>query len=237
MEIAALCPRYPLDHCMLTTLDARGIHLQPHREFAAMMATLRARRFDAVLVEEDTQQLSYWLSAMRMHIGARAPVVVLGLGQVDGIARAFQHGADDYASIGDGVNAAIGRAQARVQRFSQDDARASLRAEGYELDPDTQMLSNGQTEVRLTAREFALARTLFENRGRVVSLNLLSTRVWGRSSDIGKRTIEQHVYKLRNKLWTVRGDQPGSAGATATVQTIYGVGYRLQLDRTFAPLQ
>jgi DNA-binding response OmpR family regulator len=67
---------------------------------------------------------------------------------------------------------------------------------------------------------------LFENLGRVVSMRTLSTEIWGRPSDIGKRTIEQHVYKLRRKLGQTTG--PGRDNVPK-IQTVYGVGYRLHL--------
>ena len=118
-----------------------------------MAATLRARRFDAVLVEEDIRHLSYWLPVMRTHIGSRVPVIVLGSGRVDGIAIALQSGADDYPSLGDGMVAAIRRAEARVQRLCGDDPGAPLRVGGYVLDPQARLLPNVEREVALTARE------------------------------------------------------------------------------------
>jgi DNA-binding winged helix-turn-helix (wHTH) protein len=47
--------------------------------------------------------------------------------------------------------------------------------------------------------------------------------VWGRSSDVCKRTLEQHIYKLRRKLAT------GRRGAGFRIQAVYSVGYRLDL--------
>ena len=227
MDIAALCHTYSLTTGSLATLGERGIRVHPHKEFAALAVTLRARRFDAVLVEEDIKHLSYWLAVMRTHIGSRVPVVVLGSGHTDGIVVALQHGADDYASIGDGMDAAIQRAQARVQRLCGNECATPLQVGDFVLDPEARLLSNARREVVLTAREFALAWALFENHGRLVSVNQLSTRVWGCSGDIAKRTIEQHVYKLRRKLAEVTGARHT---ASACIKTSYGVGYRLQLQ-------
>ncbi|WP_186830742.1 winged helix-turn-helix domain-containing protein [Mitsuaria sp. TWR114] len=78
-------------------------------------------------------------------------------------------------------------------------------------------------EISLTAREFALAWVLFSNAGRVVSASSLTARVWGGGTDICKRTLEQHVYRLRRKL------SGGATGAVVRIQAIYSIGYRLDL--------
>jgi DNA-binding winged helix-turn-helix (wHTH) protein len=53
----------------------------------------------------------------------------------------------------------------------------------------------------------------------------IAEAVWGTSADIAKRTIEQHVYRLRVKLRLRSAD-----GWRLT--TVYGKGYRLDETRS-----
>ncbi|MBN1587091.1 MAG: response regulator transcription factor [Candidatus Omnitrophica bacterium] len=80
---------------------------------------------------------------------------------------------------------------------------------------------DGKT-VTLTAKEFALLRTLLNARGRVLTRDALLERVWGyeRSLEIETRTVDLHVSQLRRKL--------GEDGKR--ILTVKNVGYRFVLD-------
>jgi two-component system copper resistance phosphate regulon response regulator CusR len=65
-------------------------------------------------------------------------------------------------------------------------------------------------EVDLSAREFALAEQFLRNPGRVLSRELLLSRVWGLDFDPGSNVVDVYVRYLRGKLGpdhiiTVRG--------------------------------
>ena len=72
----------------------------------------------------------------------------------------------------------------------------------------------GGREVDLSAREFALAEQFLRNPGRVLSRELLLSRVWGMDFDPGSNVVDVYVRYLRGKL-----------GADHIV-TVRGAGYR-----------
>ena len=72
-------------------------------------------------------------------------------------------------------------------------------------------------EIPLTALEFKLLHDLASRPGRVQSREGLLERVWGYVPGIETRTVDTHVKRLREKL----------AGARDQLETIRGVGYRL----------
>ncbi len=232
MKVATLCPTRSFEHFATQALRDAGCEVLSFSHLSPLLVALRDGGADAVLLEDHDSQVEAWLSGLRLHAGRVLPIVVLGLGDSIGISRALQRGADDYAVLADGAGPLVHRLRARVQARSDGLRASSLKAGPYSLHASTQSLSTGAREVSLTAREFALAWTLFENLGRVVSTQTLSTEIWGRSGDVGKRTLEQHVYKLRLKLDPEgrrarysRHDTPPAP----RIQTVYGVGYRLEL--------
>jgi len=78
----------------------------------------------------------------------------------------------------------------------------------------------------LSDREFRLALTLFRNAGMSVSRDyLLESAGYGNEQGITSRLLDSHVYRLRNKL----GLQSGNG---VQLQTIYGQGYRLEMNST-----
>jgi two-component system, OmpR family, alkaline phosphatase synthesis response regulator PhoP len=71
--------------------------------------------------------------------------------------------------------------------------------------------------VTLTRKEFHLLKLLIENRGRILTRELLLERVWGLEYLGESRTIDVHVSRLRQKL-----------GGDDYIQTVVGLGYRFR---------
>jgi DNA-binding response OmpR family regulator len=69
--------------------------------------------------------------------------------------------------------------------------------------------------VELSAKEFLLAQTLFQHRGRVLAREQLLSRVWGYDYDPGSNIVDVYIGYLRKKLG------PG------LIETVRGMGYRL----------
>jgi DNA-binding response OmpR family regulator len=73
----------------------------------------------------------------------------------------------------------------------------------------------GGEPVELRPKEFDLLAYLIQNRGVVVSRELLLERVWGFDYAGGTRTVDVHVAQLRRTL-----------GRPELIQTIRGSGYK-----------
>jgi DNA-binding response OmpR family regulator len=72
--------------------------------------------------------------------------------------------------------------------------------------------------VTLSRKEFQVLAMLASSGGAVCTRNRIVAEVWGRSWAGANRTLDVHIASLRTKLG--RGD---------LVQTVRGVGYRLEL--------
>ena len=68
------------------------------------------------------------------------------------------------------------------------------------MDLSRHTVSDGDREVKLTAKEFLLLQYLLRHRGRVLSRDLLLGDVWGYTYTGGTRTVDVHVRRLREKL-------------------------------------
>ena len=84
---------------------------------------------------------------------------------------------------------------------------------------DRQEVVQGEERIQLTAKESALLRLFVENKGRLLSRNVILEKIWP-DTYITDRTIDSHVKELRKKL--------PSLGKI--LKTVYGSGYRLDLD-------
>jgi two-component system OmpR family response regulator len=87
------------------------------------------------------------------------------------------------------------------------------------LDPVTRACARGETEIKLTAREFGVLELLMRRAGETVPKTEILDRVWGTEFDGDPNVVEVYIGYLRRKI-----DQPFGRRTLATVR---GLGYRL----------
>jgi len=81
---------------------------------------------------------------------------------------------------------------------------------------------HGSERVQLRPKEFDLLALLARHPGRVFQRSELLDLVWGYDFPGYTRTVDVHVQQLREKLAAAKITDP-------SIQTVWGVGYRLEL--------
>ena len=87
------------------------------------------------------------------------------------------------------------------------------------LNLESMDLTCGNESIRLSQKEFAIARILLGSPGAVLSKEQLISRAWGPSSSASDNNVEAYISFLRKKMAHV--------GSKAKIETIRSVGYRL----------
>ncbi|WP_396270522.1 winged helix-turn-helix domain-containing protein [Ideonella sp.] len=210
---------------LLQALEAQGIHTTVHIGGDQWMPPVASRYADGLVLEDDGLHLETWLNQLAGRLPASLPIVVYGPGNPHAMATAIHRGAHDYATIAEGALGLGGRLRARHLACSL--KHTQLRFGDYVLDRAQQVLRLGGFAENLTTRETALLAVLAARPGWVIALESLSQDLCRRSAEIGHRSIEQHVYRLRKKI----DDLHQSAGCDGGLRlaSLYGVGYRLDL--------
>ena len=151
-----------------------------------------------------------------------APVVMLtARDSVEDRVAGLDHGADDYLTKPFSLAELSARLRALFRR--QPAARpAVLQVGNIELDPAARRVSRDDTEIPMSAKEFALLETLMRSPGRVLSRFQLLEHVWDYSYESRSNVVDVYVRYLREKL-----DRP--FGVTS-IETVRGAGYRLRED-------
>jgi DNA-binding response OmpR family regulator len=124
-------------------------------------------------------------------------------------------GADDYIGKPFSPRELVARMKAVLRRAEPHAEEQVLVLGDIVLQRDAREVGVGGEPVELRPKEFDLLAYLMQNRGIVVSRELLLERVWGFDYAGGTRTVDVHVAQLRRKL-----------GRPDVIQTIRGSGYK-----------
>lgn len=146
----------------------------------------------------------------------------------------FDVGVDDYLCSPFNERTFVARIRSRIRRSTPPIDTSALHYEGEEcievgpLQVDQRYHSvviNGQT-LTLTAREFTLLDYFCRHPDQVFSRNELLSAVWGYNHEGYEHTVNTHINRLRAKLDKVSSLE----NAGQLVQTVWGVGYKLNLS-------
>lgn len=127
-------------------------------------------------------------------------------------------GADDYIVKPFGVMELISRVKALLRRSMGAEQEKILKVDEILLDDERHLVFARDKQCDLTYKEYELLRLLMQNRGIVLSRDVIMDRVWDMNCDVESRTLDVHMKTLRAKL----GD------SAYHIKTIRNVGYRME---------
>lgn len=209
---------------LIQRLARLGADTRLHRGIHDMSHALRDHRTDALMLDDQVTGLSEWLLNRRILGSSPVPIIAFGSADADRVARLLQAGADDYVFVDDNAERVLERIRARIAVCRTPAPDEDREFEGFRLQAVQRRLARGANSVALTAREYGLANLLFEHAGEVLSHEHLARQIWGRSADIARRTLEQHVHRLRKCFQQLAAD----TAEPLCIKAVYGIGYLLQ---------
>lgn len=152
------------------------------------------------------------------------PVIMLTAKTEDAdIVNGLEIGADDYVTKPFSPKVLVARIRASLRRGpvqQQETVGDVLEIHGIRIDISRHEVWIDADQVQLSATEFAILVFLARNPGWVFSRNKIIDTVKGKDYPVTERSVDVQILGLRKKL--------GKKGKL--VQTVRGVGYRLQAE-------
>lgn len=139
---------------------------------------------------------------------------------VDDTVFALEMGANDYMKKPIAFEELVARIKAHTRKKSTE---SSVYSTGnIVLDSERHLVRVNNEYVALTQKEFALLEYLLQNKGKVCRRNRIIEKIWDIHFDKDDSVIDVFINALRRKL--------DKKGDTSFVQTVRGVGYRINED-------
>jgi two-component system OmpR family response regulator len=156
--------------------------------------------------------------------GCWAPLLLLtARDSVEDRVAGLDAGADDYLTKPFAFSELFARLRAITRR--EPGARpVELVVGDLVLDPSRREVRRGDTEIGLSAKEFALLEHFMRNAGAVLSRTQILEHVWDFAYDGTSNVVDVYVGYLRQKV-----DRPFG---TDSIETVRGAGYRMRVPRS-----
>ena len=159
------------------------------------------------------------------------PILFLSiLSDKNDIVSALRAGGDDYLSKPFDFDVLEAHIEALLRRSSaaKQDAADELVLSGIKLDALSRRAYVDGCDAGLTHMEFSLLTLLIKNTGRFISNEDIYKLVWGADGMFDYRTVKQHIYSIRKKLW-------GTGKPGIEIESSRGTGYRIVVRDKVAP--
>jgi DNA-binding response OmpR family regulator len=175
----------------------------------------------------DGNGFSFLVELQSAEINNLPPIVMLTgrVGAADKVT-GFSMGADDY--ITKPLDLMVFKAHIESKMRKKKSQNNVVKKDGFVFSLEKQTVvfesPTDPTPLDLTTLEFKLFFYLIQHKDHVLSREKLIADVWGDQHNVTDRTIDSHISHLRKHL----------SGSTLTIQSVYGAGYKLTLNKKAA---
>ncbi len=127
------------------------------------------------------------------------PVIILtAKDAITDIVKGLNFGADDYITKPFVADELLARIKARLRKQGESDS--VMKIADLELDNRTLEVKREGKLIQLTPQEFKLLQYLMSNKGRILTREMILSRIWLYSSDVETRVVDVYMGYLRKKI-------------------------------------
>lgn len=182
-------------------------------------------KIDLFLLDVMIPEMDGWEICRQIRKTSSVPVILLTArsAEFDEIT-GFEAGADDYITKPFSPTVLMKRIDVALRRSSSKtstEEKDVISLDGLIMNNEAHQVTINDEAIDLTLKEYNILQKLVSSRGRVYTREQLLDDIWGYDYVGDARNVDSHVARLRSKL--------GSWG-TAHLKTIYGIGYKIEVN-------
>ena len=203
-------------------LEYHGYYVTEAADGEQARMRVSERQFDLILLDLMLPKISgeELCQLWRQQGVHTAIIMVTAKGQETEKISGLGLGADDYVTKPFSLEELRARIEAVLRRTRPDRAVGQRFSFGpWQVDSERLKAQRENEVIEISKREAQLIQCFAANPNRVISRDELYKTVWGENmTELGTRTIDMHIAKLRSKI-EPDGDEP------AIIKTVRGAGY------------
>jgi two-component system, OmpR family, response regulator len=213
----------PLASALRRGLRAEGMVADVAVKGEDALWMVASAEFDAVVLDVMLPGIDGFETCRRLRDdGVWTPIIMLtARDSVDDRVQGLDAGADDYLVKPFSLAELLARLRALARRGPVE-RPAVLEVGDLQLDPATREVRRGDTDIALSAKEFALLEAFMRRPGEVLTQLQLLEHAWDYDYENRSNVVEVYVRYLREKV-----DRPFGV---KSIETVRGAGYRLRKD-------
>lgn len=149
------------------------------------------------------------------------PVIFLSaLGEEEDLLKGYKLGGDDYIVKPFPLSVLTEKIITTVNRHKGINPRNRLVLNDITLDYGTRRVFCGKREIIFAAKDFDLLALLMENKGNVLSREVILRKIWGYTFDGDERVVDTHIKRIRKAL----------REHADCIKTVIGTGYAFKKE-------
>ncbi|MEA4969999.1 MAG: response regulator transcription factor [Candidatus Pelethousia sp.] len=200
-------------------LSYEGYEVQKATDGRVGLELAESGNYDLILLDVMLPGLNGMEVLRRLRRSSSVPVILLTARDavVDKVT-GLDSGADDYVTKPFAIEELLARIRVTLRKNRPEQGASHIGR--LCLDPAKHIVSMDDVELSLTKREFDLLQLLMENKGIVLTRDVLLQRVWGYDYQGETNTVDVYIRFLRQKI--------DEAFDVKYIHTVRGVGYVLR---------
>lgn len=179
------------------------------------MTLFHNNAYDLVILDVMLPKLNGHQVCQMIRNKSQVPILMLtALGEEENHVKGFELGVDDYVTKPFSFTVLIKRVEAILRRVYKTEPAKIQTFKEVTANYERYQATVNQEPIELTTKEFEILYLLMENRGKVLTREVLLDKAWGYDYFGNERVVDAHIKNLRKKL------------NVSYVKTIKCVGYK-----------
>ncbi|MBO4642659.1 MAG: response regulator transcription factor [Bacteroidaceae bacterium] len=203
-------------------LQAKGYDAELYLDGESGYKAFMRSKFDMCLLDVMMPKMDGFTLAREMRMqNPDIPIIFLTAKNLkEDILEGFKLGADDYLTKPFSMDELVYRMEAILRRVKGKNQRNVIRYQlgKFVFDVQRQILSDGETQTKLTTKESELLTLLCAHANEVLERELALKTIWIDDNYFNARSMDVYITKLRKHL---RDD------SSIEINNVHGKGYRL----------
>ncbi|MCA1065896.1 response regulator transcription factor [Rossellomorea sp. AcN35-11] len=178
---------------------------------------------DLIVLDIMMPNMDGWSVCKKIRKDSDVPIIILtARSDEEDELMGLELGADEYVTKPISPKVLVARAVNLLKRANGTLGKASstVKIGRMEILKNARIVKIDDEKLAFSQKEYDLLLYLIENKGTVLSREMILNRIWGFDYFGDERVVDTHIKKIRRKL---------KAQATK-IQTVIGVGYRFEVD-------